>query len=159
VSGLPDAGITPDEVIDWTRSRGLRLNAGGESLIRLLVEQASQHESLTGLLAAAEVPDTSARFRMHKKRLPPPSRWFQLARALHAVALLRAERDTDIATIARALGYSDHSALSQLTHRAFGLRPGLTRYRPGWEWLLDRWLALHGTPGTITAAAPMRRVS
>ena len=55
-----------------------------------IVARAPRHDNLTALLSAIGVPETSARFRMHKKRLPPPSRWFQVARALHGALRIQA---------------------------------------------------------------------
>lgn len=129
-----------EDVVEWLGLYGLRLSPLVASLILQIVTLAPRHDSLTELLATAGVPETSARFRMHKKRLPPPSRWYQAARALHAAIRIQAEPQTCLMRLAHALGYADHSALSQLVYRAFGVRPGVVRGTLGWEWLMERWM-------------------
>jgi hypothetical protein len=130
----------PDDVVEWLALCGLRLSPLVSTLIHQIVALAPSHDSLTDLLSAAGIPETSARFRMHKKRLPPPSRWYQAARALHAALRIQAEPRTCLMRLAHALGYADHSALSQLVYRAFGVRPGMIRGTLGWEWLMERWM-------------------
>jgi hypothetical protein len=132
-----------EDVVEWLNLCGLRLSPLVSSLVLQIVSLAPRHDNLTGLLCEVGVPETSARFRMNKKRLPPPSRWYQAARALHASLRIQAEPDTCLLRLAHGLGYADHSALSQLVHRAFGVRPGAVRGTLGWEWLMERWARRH----------------
>jgi len=132
------------EVVDWLGMRGLRLSPLVASLVMQIVALAPYHVNLTALLEAVGIPETSARFRMNKKRLPPPSRWFQAARALHAALRIQAEPESGLLRIAHRLGYADHSALSQLVYRSFRVRPGAIRGTLGWEWLLERWIDVQG---------------
>lgn len=129
-----------EDVVEWLGLCGVRLSPLVAHLVEQLFRYAPLHQDLTGLLERIGVAETSARFRMQKKRLPPPSRWFQAARALHAALRIQAEPDTPLLRIAHQLGYSDHSALSQLVHRAFRVRPSAIRGTLGWEWLLARWV-------------------
>lgn len=128
------------EVVDWLGRYGVRLSPLVATLVSQIVGLAPRCENLGTLLAAVGVPETSARFRMSKKRLPPPSRWFQAARALHAALAIQAEPEVSLLRIAHRLGYADHSALSQLVHRSFRVRPGAIRGTLGWEWLMARWV-------------------
>jgi AraC-like DNA-binding protein len=137
---LTSASTLAEDVVEWLNLYGLRLSPLVSSLILQIVSLAPSHDSLTQLLSATGTPETSARFRMHKKRLPPPSRWYQAARALHAALRIQGEPQTCLMRLAHTLGYADHSALSQLVYRAFGVRPGVIRGTLGWEWLMERWM-------------------
>ena len=139
---LTEESSLAEDVVEWLGLYGLRLSPLVSSLLAQIVAQAPRHDNLTALLSAAGVPETTARFRMHKKRLPPPSRWYQVARALHGALRIQAEPRTSLMRLAHALGYADHSALSQLVNRAFGVRPGVIRGTLGWEWLMERWMRL-----------------
>lgn len=132
-----------EDVVEWLALCGLRLSPLVASLVLQIVTLAPRHPSLTGLLDEVGVPETSARFRMNKKRLPPPSRWYQAARALYAALRIQAEPESCLLRLAHGLGYADHSALSQLVYRSFGVRPGVVRGTLGWEWLMDRWIRRH----------------
>lgn len=129
-----------DDVVDWLLMRRVRLTPAIASLIREIFLRAREVPDLTTLLADANLAESSARFRLHKRLLPTPSRWFQLARAVHTVLRLQADPQKPLLKIAHDFGYADHSALSQLVYRAFGIRPGAIRGTLGWEWLLYRWL-------------------
>lgn len=135
-----DRSISED-LIEWLDLRGVRLSPQVASLIGQIIRLAPATASLTELLAEIGVPETSARFRMQKKRLPAPSRWYQSARALHASLRIQAQTGTCLLRLAHDLGYADHSALSQLVYRSFGVRPAVIRGTLGWEWLMERWVA------------------
>lgn len=139
------AGLGAD-VVEWAQMRGVGFSAGTAMLVERIVTLAPRFPELTGLLKEVGVAETSARFRMQKKRLPPPSRWFQAARALHAALEMQSRSEVPLLKLAHELGYSDHSALSQLVYRAFGVRPSGIRGTLGWEWLLDRWIVMHNVP-------------
>ena len=137
---LTGGSALAEDVVEWLGLCGVRLSPLVSSLVLQLFALAPRHDTLTGLLAEVGVPETSARFRMNKKRLPPPSRWYQAARALHAALRVQAEPDASLLRLAHRLGYADHSALSQLVYRSFGVRPGAVRGTLGWEWLMERWI-------------------
>jgi len=144
-----------DDVVDWLMMRRVRLTPTIASLLREIFLRAREAPDLTTLLAEAKLAESSARFRLHKRLLPTPSRWFQVARAVHTVLRLQAEPDKPLLRIAHDFGYADHSALSQLVYRAFGIRPGAIRGTLGWEWLMYRWLrrlpeAASLRPATVT---------
>jgi AraC-like DNA-binding protein len=130
-----------DDVVDWLSLRRLRLSPMVSTLLREIFAQAPAHPDLSTLLSQVGMAESSARFRLHKRLLPTPSRWFQAARALHAVLRLQAEPRTCLLRIANEFGYADHSALSQLVYRAFRVRPGAIRGTLGWEWLMHRWVS------------------
>lgn len=137
---LTGSSALAEDVVEWLSVCGLRLSPLVASLVLQIVTLAPRHPSLTGLLDEVGIPETSARFRMNKKRLPPPSRWYQAARALYAALRIQAEPETCLLRLAHGLGYADHSALSQLVYRSFGVRPGVVRGTLGWEWLMERWI-------------------
>ena len=141
-----------DDVVDWLVLRRLRLTPMISSLIREIFQHAPTTPDLSTLLGRIGMAESSARFRLHKRLLPTPSRWFQAARALHTVLRIQAEPRTSLLRIALELGYADHSALSQLVYRSFRVRPGAIRGTLGWEWLMHRWL--RAIPDAARTGAP-----
>jgi methylphosphotriester-DNA--protein-cysteine methyltransferase len=129
-----------DDVVEWLALRRLRLSPMVASLLREIFARAAASPDLSTLLAQVGMAESSARFRLHKRLLPTPSRWFQAARALHSVMRVQAEPNRSLLRIAHEFGYADHSALSQLVHRSFRVRPGAVRGTLGWEWLMHRWI-------------------
>ena len=136
---LTDSAALPHRVVAWLRLRTVRLNPNLVELLEQLFTDAPEHADLTSLLDAHRVPQATARFRLRKKSLPPPSQWFQLARALHAALRLQAEPDASMTAVAQKLGFADHSALAHLLRRSLGVRASEVRGTLGWEWLLHRW--------------------
>lgn len=126
------------DVMEWIHLRGVFLSPMLSHLVREIVARAPRHSELGDLLAEIRVPETSTCSRFRKRGLPAPNRWHQIARALHAALRIQAEPEKSLLRIAGELGYSDHSALSQQIHRAFGVRPGVLRGMLGWEWLMER---------------------
>jgi AraC-like DNA-binding protein len=129
-----------DDVVEWLQLRGIRMSPALAYLVWQIFARAPHHSELATLCREIGVVESSARFRFHKKSLPPPSRWLQMARALYAALRIQAEPDKPLLRLALELGYSDHSALSHQIHRTFRLRASAIRQLLGWEWLLDRWL-------------------
>lgn len=138
---LTDAAAMPAAARAWLQDHQVRLNPNTAALVEGILAAAQEHPSLGSLLAELRVPLSSARFRMRKKGLPSPSRWFQTARALHAALILQASPETSTAAIAHRLGFADHSALAHLLRRTFGIRSCAIRDTLGWEWLLERWVS------------------
>lgn len=140
----------PDAIVEWLTQKGIRMSPALAELVRQIFVNAPAHAELSTLCRAIGAVESSARFRFSKKRLPSPGRWLHLARALHAVFRLQADPERPLLTVALELGFSDHSALSHQIRRNFGVRPGEVRDLLGWEWLLDRWLALRAQPRIAT---------
>lgn len=132
----------PEQIGSWLNLKGVRMAPALADLIRQIFARAPFHTEISSLCREIGAVESSARFRCAKKRLPPPSRWLQAARALHASLRLQADPDRALLPLALELGYADHSALSHQIRRTFGVRPGEVRRVLGWEWLLDRWLVL-----------------
>lgn len=130
----------PGDVVDWLTLRGIRLTPSLKHLLHGIFALAPHSPAVAPLLVRIGTSESSARFRLQKKCLPPPGRWLQAARALNAALHLQSRPDRALLPLALSLGYADHSALSHLLGRAFGVRPAEIRERLGWEWLLDRWL-------------------
>lgn len=141
---LTDPSHLPADVVEWLGFRGYRLSPVLAELVRQIFARAPEHSELTTLCREIGAVESSARFRFHKKSLAPPSRWLQVARALHAVLRLQAQPDRPLLPLALELGYADHSALSHQLYRAFAVRPGAVRGLLGWEWLMERWLTRRG---------------
>jgi AraC-like DNA-binding protein len=130
----------PGDVVEWLTLRGIRLTPSIRHLLHGIFALAPHSPTVAPLLVRIGTSESSARFRLQKKCLPPPGRWLQAARALNAALHLQSRPDRALLPLALSLGYADHSALSHLLGRAFGVRPAEIRERLGWEWLLDRWL-------------------
>jgi AraC-like DNA-binding protein len=130
----------PGDVVEWLTLRGIRMTPSIRHLLHGIFALAPDSPTVAPLLTRIGTSESSARFRLQKKCLPPPGRWLQVARALTAALHLQARPDRALLPLALSLGYADHSALSHLLGRAFSVRPGEIRDRLGWEWLLDRWL-------------------
>lgn len=140
---LTDPAALPQSVVAWLRLRSVRLNPNLADLIERLVAEAPKHPDAGRLLEACRIPQATARWRLRKRGLPPPSRWFQAARALHAALRLQAQPEASTTEIARQIGFADHSALIHLFRRSFGMGATEIRCTLGWEWLLDRWFHSH----------------
>jgi AraC-like DNA-binding protein len=138
---LTDPAALPQTVVKWLRLRSIRLNPNLADLIEHLLAAAPEHADATRLLDAHRIPQATARWRLRKRGLPPPSRWFQVGRALHAALRLQAQPEASTTDVARRLGFADHSALIHLFRRSFGVGAGEIRGTFGWEWLLARWLS------------------
>lgn len=143
---LADPTALPRGVVEWLRLRAVRLNPNVADLIARLIAGASEYPDVTSVLDAEHILQSTARWRLHKRRLPGPGRWFQTGRALHAALRLQASPDATTAEIAHELGFSDHSALVHLLRRTLGVGTRQIRDTLGWEWLLDRWFASTRTP-------------
>lgn len=129
-----------EDVVDWLGLRGVRLTPMTAHMIRQIFARAGDFREVVPLLREMGNPESSARFRCRKKRLPSPGRWLHVARALDTAFRIQADPERPLLGLAHDLGYADHSALSNQMHRIFRLRPGAIRRTLGWEWLLDRWL-------------------
>lgn len=139
-AALTSSDSLAEDVVEWLHLRRLRLSPMVASLLREIFLNAADQPDLTTLLAHVGMAESSARFRLHKRLLPTPSRWFQVARALHTALRIQAAPGTSLLRLAHDFGYADHSALSQLVYRAFRVRPGAVRGTLGWEWLMHRWV-------------------
>ncbi|HET7321035.1 MAG TPA: helix-turn-helix domain-containing protein [Longimicrobiaceae bacterium] len=142
---LSDSTALAQQVVEWLDLRGVRLSPAVRQLLQNIFLGAAEHREIGAVLREVGTPESTARFQLHKRRLPAPGRWHQAARALLATLRMQAEPDRPLLSLAYELGYADHSALSQLVNRTFGLRPGRARTILGWEWLMDRWLQRTGT--------------
>lgn len=153
---LTDTAWLADDVVEWLALRGARLSPAVRHLIGRIFSDAPQHQDVTSLLRENGTPESTARFQLHKRLLPPPGRWFQAARALHAALRIQAEPDTSLLSLALSAGYSDHSSLCHQLQRVFRLRSSALRTTLGWEWLLDRWFrrCAGGTRRIRRAGAP-----
>ena len=131
-------------VVEWLQLRQIRLNPNQADLLEKVFDSAPEHGELTSLLEHHRIPQSSARFRLRKRGLPSPTRWFQLARAVHAALRLQARPEASVAAVAHQLGFVDHSALAHLLRRSLNVTAHQIRGTLGWEWLLDRWLGANG---------------
>ena len=137
---LTSTGNLGPDVVEWLSLFGLRLSPTLNHLVTRIFTDAPCYSEIGPLLQSIGAADSSTRFRFRKKGLPPPSRWLQAARALHAALRIQLEPGMSILAHACALGYADHSALCHQMKRAFGTTPAAVRETLGWEWLLERWV-------------------
>lgn len=137
---LTDPETLGRDVVKWLRIQNVRLNPVQADFLERIFEEAPHHPDLTTLLENAGISPSTARFRLRKRCLPSPGNWFQVARAIHAVLRLQARPEVSVASVARALGLADHSALAHLLRRSLGVTAQEVRGTLGWEWLLHQWL-------------------
>ncbi|MEX2375582.1 MAG: helix-turn-helix domain-containing protein [Dehalococcoidia bacterium] len=137
---LTDPAMLSRDVVDWLQLRHIRLNPNQTDLLESIFTAAPHYPDLTTLLDHYRIPQSSARFRLRKRGLPSPNRWFQLARAIHAALRLQAKPERSVAAVAHQLGFADHSALAHLLRRSLHVTANQVRGTLGWEWLLDRWM-------------------
>lgn len=142
----------PEDVVEWLMLRGIRLTPTTAHMIRQIFLRAADYREVVPLLRDMGNPESSARFRCRKKRLPSPGRWLHAARALSTAFRIQSAPDRSLLSLAHEAGYGDHSALSNQMQRVFRMRPGEIRKVLGWEWLLDRWLAAEA--GKHRSASP-----
>jgi AraC-like DNA-binding protein len=147
-----------DDVVEWLAVRGRTLAPVSAALVRQVVGQAHRFAHLGDLLSALGDSERTARHRLRGRGLPPPSAWYQMARALHGALRIQAQPEAALAPLALELGYADRSGLSWQLTRAFGVTPVAVRGTLGWEWLLDRWLHRPGAArsAAVTPAATTR---
>jgi len=141
----------PGDVLEWLLLQGIDLSPELCRLVGQIFAHAPTCTEISDLLRLAREPETSARARCRKKRLPPPHCWLQVARALHAALHLQRSPDVPVAEIAFQLGYNEPSALGQLLRRSFGLNSTAVRQIIGWEPLLHRWLTAHHAKGLFAS--------
>lgn len=79
------------DVVEWLPLRGLRLSPAVAHLLTEVFNRAPRHAEVSTLLKEIHVPESTARSRLRKRRLPAPRRWLQTARALHAALRIQAE--------------------------------------------------------------------
>jgi AraC-like DNA-binding protein len=128
------------DVVEWLSLFGLRLSPTVAHLIYQIFTDAPRFTEIGPLLQSIGAAESSTRFRFRKKGLPAPSRWLQVARALHAALRIQLEPKKSILAHACSLGYADHSALCHQMKRVFGTTPAAVRQTLGWEWLMERWV-------------------
>jgi AraC-like DNA-binding protein len=138
---LTDPATLARDVIEWLQAQSIRLNPNQVYLLERIITAAPEHAEVSRLLAESRLPESSSRFRLRKRGLPPPVQWFQLARALHAALRLQARPELSVLAVASQFGFADHSAVAHLLRRCFGTTATEIRDTLGWEWLLHRWLA------------------
>lgn len=126
-------------VLAWIEAHhDCRLNDDTRAVVRALLTAAPCVDAGAAMEAIGMSYGT-ARWRLDKKRLPPPSAWRRLSRGLAIVRAVRRSGGSESQRlIAAALGCSDRTALHHATRRAFGVPLARARrMRP--SALLARW--------------------
>lgn len=153
---LTDMSGLPKRTLDWLRVRGVRFSPRTGEALRTILEHQPTHATLGALLSAEGISARSLRDSFRRERLPSPRRWMQLARGTRTALALQANPTLPLLTAALRLGYADLSHLSSQLYRTFGVRASSIRGLLSDEWLMERWLAIHGRAGnepSTTAAA------
>ena len=70
---------------------------------------------------------------------PPPRRWLELARALHAVKILQGRREATIEAALFEAGFKRPDTGRQVLGRVCGACPVEIRDLYGWYWCLEHW--------------------
>ncbi len=141
---------------DWLHLRGLAPSSALGHIVRQVFLLAPRFSRIHPLLECIGEAESSVRARFRKKRLPPPHRWLQAARALYAAVEIQGRPGEPLLRIAGTGGFGDAAALSKQVHAAFGIRPSVLRGTLGWEWLLDRWTEREGMGAAMAGAWPER---
>jgi AraC-like DNA-binding protein len=141
-----------DDAGDWLHLRGLAPSPALGHIVRQVFLLAPRFSRIHPLLECIGEAESSVRARFRKKRLPPPHRWLQAARALYAAVEIQGRPGEPLLRIAGAGGFGDAAALSKQVHAAFGIRPSALRGTLGWEWLLDRWTQRAGLAAAAAGA-------
>lgn len=148
------------EVIEWIEQRHVvRLSETVRALLVALLTHQHRELTLDVLFERLSISGSTLSNRLHKKLLPNPRRWIQLARGLELAEVIHAEPTTSITEIAQRLGYRDHSYISHQLKRSFGVRFGQVRERQGTMWLLERWWSRHGSLSAKNASFTPRAES
>lgn len=140
------------DVIEWLEMQSVPLPPEAQHLVRAIVHLAPRYHTVRDLLESIDHIEEAVRKRFHHRGIAPPSRWFGMARALHAALALQRAPNIPLFDAALDLGYSDHSALSRQMLRIFGLRPSVVRTQLGWEGLMVRWLEREAGAGARVAS-------
>src|SRR5690606_35691852 len=93
---LTDPVTLARDVIAWLELQSIRLNPNQLHLLGKIFGSAPEHPEVSRLLEHFRFPQSSARFRLRKRSLPSPSRWFQVARARHAALRIRARPEASV---------------------------------------------------------------
>lgn len=127
-------------VLEWVRDHHPhRITGATAALLQDLVELGGEHPSPVAALKALGYAQSSARWRLHKKQLPYLRAWHGLARGLRVAHYLRDHPHLSLTVAALDLGYSDHSYISHLLRRTFGLTASEIRALDSWEPLIGLW--------------------
>jgi AraC-like DNA-binding protein len=129
------------DVVEWLSLRRPALPPHFADLVRKIFLHARTRAAMQRFFTEIGESTRTARARCQKLAVPPPGKWLQAARAIHAALCLQRSQSTSLLAVATEFGYSDHSALSHQLVRMFGAGPSAIRRTLGWEWLLDSWLA------------------
>ncbi len=136
---LTDAGHLAADVIRYLAEFNLVYN-GEEDILRIILDGAPNHRTVGDLARESGCSLRTWRYRMRFNPAGSPSRWFNLARALHAMLALQRSPRASIESVALSMGYADGATFSRQCTHLFGGRPGHLRLTLGWEPLLSSWL-------------------
>jgi len=152
MKSCPCCGAFP--VIEWLEGKGVRLRPAPAYVLRHVFENPGRYHDWSDVLEDLGLSGSSTRFWMRKKSLPAPSQWLVLVRALHAARALHERRDTPVVRIAWDLGFGDHSAVTHLLNRAFGINSTAIRALPEFDVgeLMELWWSRRARlPRTVTS--------
>lgn len=137
-----DRTLFAQVALQWVRDRhAVRINDTTAELIVSLLEEPptpGRYPGVEVFLADAGRQSSTSSLRLRKKQLPTPNAWRRLALGVAAAEHLRRHPGASLGACAQELGYADHSALSQLFRRHFGLRAQRVRGAT-WEELVAAW--------------------
>jgi AraC-like DNA-binding protein len=109
------------KVTEWFGSKGIRLRPADAAIIEDILTRSPRSVAEVG------IAESTLRFRLRKKGLPPASKWIQLSRAIAIARAVQADPGRSIERIAFSYGYSDHAAICHLLRRNLGITPAEAR--------------------------------
>lgn len=119
------------------RERGVPMNAKVDGFIHHMIAAGTEHASASESVRAGGWNESTARAWCSKKRLPRARSWHQLGRALRIAEAIQA--GGTVTGVAARFGYTDHSGVSTLMRRTFGMGASGVRDADPVA-LLDGWL-------------------
>ena len=108
-------------VLDWLKEKGVRLRPAPAYVLRYLFENADGIRTVEDLCEQTRCAQSSVRFMLRKKSLPPAQVWVQVARLLDMRRRMGAEPEVSVEQLAFREGLCGHSALSHRFRYHFGV--------------------------------------
>lgn len=143
----PPANL-PRTVSDHLVDRGLLRERQLVREVERIFELAPETPSITRLCRQLYTSRRTLGRHFSRAGLPVPSHWLQFARLLHVALRLQRER-TAVFRMALRAGYPDGFTFSNQMKRLVDCRPSEIRDLPGWEWLVEAWIAQETRNGGI----------
>lgn len=147
MKGTSDA--LSEEILEYILSRGFPMTLKARRSLRAIVLRAHRVPTVTEIAHSTGVSRRALTRWFREAGLPPPSRWLQVVRHLHAIAALETP-GVSICRVAWTLRYPDGFALSDQMLTLVGVRPSAVRGEIAWTEYFDMWVARESQAGRFS---------